>query len=582
MSTVTLFSNTLRASTARIFLLLAILGAIPAATQTIDWAKSMGGISTDIGNAIAFSKGGNNYADAAGNVYVTGQFRQTADFNPGAATLNLTSAGSFDFFISKLGADGQFKWAKSIGGGFGDVGYAIAADAAGNVYIAGRFEGTVDFDPGIDTFFLTSAGSFDVFVSKLDSEGNFMWAKSMGGTKGDEAYSIAVDAAGNVYTTGKFEHTADFDPGEAVFNLTSQWQADAFISKLDANGNFLWAKSIGGSGSIISQSIAIDGAGSVYTTGSFGGIVDFDPGTATHEFTSTGGDDIFISKLDGAGQFVWAKVIAGVPLCNSYAVALDDAGNVYTTGRFHGTIDFDPSMDTFNLTSAGGFDAFISKLNSDGGFLWAKRIGGLSSDEAYSIAVGPAGEVYITGEFKGTVDFDPGPGSFNLTSAGGADAFVNSLDTDGNWLWAKRIGGALETTSRAIAVDDAGNAYTTGGFEGSVPLDLVDGVLTLNSAGGFDVFVQKMASSPVAVNNHPKEAPSVNIYPNPNDGRFTVETSSPAKMEVFNVAGQFLFYKILNPGKNNIELNHLGRGAYFIAVAEENGVKSTQLIVIEQ
>ncbi|MDH3754852.1 MAG: hypothetical protein OEU32_13355 [Acidimicrobiia bacterium] len=128
-----------------------------------------------------------------------------------------------------------------MGGTGFDDGLAVVVDGSGNVYSTGRFTGTVDFDPGPAMFNLTSAGSTDVFVSKLDSAGNLVWAVAMGGNgnnNGDAGTGVAVDGSGNVYTTGNFEATADFDPGAGTANLTAVGLEDAFVSKLDSTGTF--------------------------------------------------------------------------------------------------------------------------------------------------------------------------------------------------------------------------------------------------------------------------------------------------------------------------------------------------------
>src|ERR1035437_6133157 len=417
-------------------------------SQNLQWAKAMGGTGTDDGYSIA--------TDASGNVYTTGYFQGTADFDPGAGTFNLTSAGSNDISISKLDATGNFVWAKAMGGTGGDYGYSIALDASGNVYTTGVFTGTADFDPGAGVFNLTSAGgSIDIFISKLNSSGNFVWAKTMGGTSYDGGSSIALDASGNVYTTGGFGGTADFDPGAGVFNLTSVGGADIFISKLDASGNFLWAKSMGGIGNDGANSISLDASGNVYTTGPFGGTADFDPSAGVFSLTSAGGDDIFISKLDASGNFLWAKAMGGTGNESCTSIVLDVSGNVYTTGYFNGTADFDPGAGIFNLTSAGGTDIFISKLNSSGNFLWAKAMGGSSpfGDLSNSLAVDASGNVYSTGRFAGTADFDPSAGIFNLTSVGSQDIFISKLDASGNFVWAKAMGGTGPSIGTSIAVD---------------------------------------------------------------------------------------------------------------------------------
>ena len=276
-------------------------------------------------------------------------------------------------------AHGQdFVWAKGMGGTRSDFATGVAVDGSGNVYTTGYFWGTADFDPGAGTFNLTSAGGFDIFVLKLDSDGDFVWAKQMGGADSSEfAHGVAVDGSDNVYTAGLFQGTVDFDPGAGTLNLTADF-FDMFVSKLDSDGNFVWAKQMGGAGFEIAFGVAVDGSGNVYTTGSFVLTADFDPGAGTFNLTSAGGTDAFVSKLDSDGDFIWAKQMGGAsPDEPKGGVAVDDSGNVYTTGQFHGTADFDPGPGTFNLTASGtSHDIFVSKLNKDGDFVWAKQMGG--------------------------------------------------------------------------------------------------------------------------------------------------------------------------------------------------------------
>ncbi len=466
--------------------------ASTAHAQDFEWAKRMGGTGNDQGRAIV--------VDGAGNVYTTGYFEGTVDFDPGPGIFNLTSAGSADIFISKLDAEGNFLWAKRIGGMGDDIATAIAVDGAGNVYITGFFYDFLEFDLSSGgTLTITSAGEADIFISKLNAAGNFVWIEGIRGVGNNRSNAIAVDGVGNVYTTGEFWGTADFDPGPGTFNLTSagfEGYHDIFISKLNAAGNFVWAKRMGGTDVDVSRAIALDGVGDVYTTGSFRGTVDFDPGPGTFNLTSAGGFDIFISKLNANGNFVWAKRLGGTGESEGgRAIALDGAGNVYTTGFFEGTVDFVPGPGTFNLTSAGSADIFVHKLNASGNFVWAKRLGGTGWDVPTAIALDGAGNVYTTGEFWGTADFDPGPGIFNLTSAGNWDIFINKLNASGNFVWAKRMGGTLNALARAIALDDAGNVYTTGSFSGTADFDPGPGTFNLTAAGQSflpDIFVHKL------------------------------------------------------------------------------------------
>jgi hypothetical protein len=283
-----------------------------------------------------------------------------------------------------------------FGGTDDDSGNAIAVDSIGNVYTTGTFIGTVDFDPGAGTANLVSAGSSDVFISKLDSSGNYVWAKRFGGTDSDEGFSITLDSSGNVYTTGIFRSTVDFDPGDGIANLTSAGNTDVFVSKLNSSGNLVWAKKFGGTSPDEGKSIAIDSTGNVYTTGTFRGTVDFDPGAGTANLVAAGGNsdiDVFISKLDTSGNYVWAKGFGGTDIDSGRSIAVDTNGNVYTTGIFRSTADFDPGAGTTNLTSAGGPDVFISKLDSSGNFVWAKRFGGTSGEYGVAIDLDSTGNV---------------------------------------------------------------------------------------------------------------------------------------------------------------------------------------------
>ncbi|MBK9533535.1 MAG: SBBP repeat-containing protein [Chitinophagaceae bacterium] len=191
-----------------------------------------------------------------------------------------------------------------------DEGRSISIDASGNIIITGNFTGTNDFDPGPAVYNLISSGTNnpDIFIAKLDATGNFVWAKQFGSTFVDGAYSVALDAVGNVYTTGYFFLTVDFDPGPAVYNLTAVGGYNIFVSKLDAAGNFIFAKQIGsGSTEARGQSIKVDASGNIYTTGMFFTTGDFDPGAGIYNLTALGDQDIFVSKLDASGNFLWAK-----------------------------------------------------------------------------------------------------------------------------------------------------------------------------------------------------------------------------------------------------------------------------------
>ena len=225
--------------------------------------------------------------------------------------------------------------------------------------------------------------------------------------------------------------------------------SEAYASGL----SYEWAKAHGGYFSrILVVSIGTDG--SVYTAGYFQSTVDFDPGAGTSNLTSDGLLDMFISKLDSDGNFVWAKRMGGTGTDTISTIFLDDSNNIYSTGGFAGTVDFDPGAGTSNLTSAGSNDVFISKLDSNGDFVWAKKVGGGTGDYAYNVIGNGTTSVYLSGTFTGTVDFDPGVGTSNLVSNGSVDMFFLKIDSDGNYIWAKQIGGNDYDEPYAMNIDD--------------------------------------------------------------------------------------------------------------------------------
>lgn len=440
----------------------------------------------------------------------------------------------------------DFAWASQLASAGNTKAQDMAVDAAGNTYTVGFFSGTVDLDPGPDTLNFTSAGIFDVFVVKLNSQGGLEWARQIGDYSYDEGYGIDVDATGNVFVGGLFAKTVDFDPSPGVFNLTAVSNFASFILKLDNDGNFLWAKAFDGSGTNGADALVVDASGNVLLTGDYQGSPDFDPGPGTW-FEPSGGTDVFVVKLDPSGNFLWVATSSGNN--NEYGMGLttDGQNNVYVVGRFGGATDFDPGPNTAQFTPPNGLDAFVWKLNSNGGYEWFVHydsgatgwsdsshdavvwddtyvyvtgmldqklfISRLSTQSGntnwtanysgpesvgWSIATDADGDVYSCGEFGGLVDFDPGPGTANM-SAQMFDhgAFVHKLDSAGTFVFAKEFDGSnSEAIAKGIGLDGSEHIYTAGYFEGTIDFDPGSGLYNLTHAGGSPTtspFVHKLA-----------------------------------------------------------------------------------------
>ena len=422
------------------------------------------------------TSGDNGYCIAAD---ASGNSYVTGGFE-GTATFGsttLTSNGEEDIFIAKLDSSGNWLWAKKAGGKYWDEGLGIAVDASGNIYITGYFDGTTTF--GSTT--LKSNGGTDIFIAKLDSRGNWLWATKAGGTGDDWGYGIAVDTSGNSYVTGGFDTraTASFDS----ITLTNKGVCNIFVAKLNSSGNWLWVKNAGVTVANRGLDIAVGASGNSYITGYFYGTATF--GATT--LTSNGYYDIFVAKLDSSGNWLWVKNAGGTYENEGRGIAVDASGNSYVTGWFEGSSNFGSTT----LTSSGISDIFIAKLDSNGNWLWAKKAGGTDYDGGSGIAVDASGNSYVTGDFEGTATF----GATTLTSSGDSDIFIAKLDSSGNWLWAKKAGGTNYDFGNGIAVDASGNSYVTGDFYGTATDGAAFGNITIYSSDtslNSDIFVAKV------------------------------------------------------------------------------------------
>ncbi len=369
-----------------------------SATGVYQWSWRFGGTGSDAGTSVA--------VDASGNVFVTGSFTGTVDFGGGG----LVSAGGTDIFLAKYDADGTYQWSQRFGGTSTDVGYSVAADGAGNVFLTGFFNGTVDFGGGG----LVSAGGNDIFLAKYDSNGVHQWSQRFGGAGGDFSTSIAVDGSGDVFMTGYFPGTVDFGGG----GLVSAGGVDVFLAKYDASGVHQWSQRFGGVNNDPGYAVAVDDAGNVMVTGYFGGSVDFGGGN----LVSAGSGDVFVAKYDGSGTHQWSKRLGGTGSDTAYAIASDAAGNVFVTGSFSGTADFGGTP----LVSAGGIDVFVAMYDANGVHRWSRGMGGIDVDYGRAIAATASGHAMVTGYFIGTVNF----GGADLASAGMDDIFVADYATN--------------------------------------------------------------------------------------------------------------------------------------------------------
>ena len=349
--------------------------------------------------------------------------------------------------------------------------------------------------PSVVSFILLLAFSNMAFSQQGPG---LQWAGAMGGSSFDAGNSITTDDQHNVYVTGNFSGTADFDFGSGTSIAISNGSDDIFIQKLDFAGNLIWAKTIGGTGIDVGADIKLDTSGNIYILGYFKNTVDFNPGIGIQNLTTftNSKTDLFILKLDIAGNFIWVKQFGGTGNTVSVSMAIDHFSNLYITGNFSGTSDMNPGTGVSNITSQGNNDVFVQKLDSNGNFIWVRNFGSVLADYGNRLMVDLIGNVFIIGNFQGTVDFNPGISVYNLISNGGSDIFIQKLDSNGIFLWAKKFGSTSSSEfNKNCTLDSLSNIYITGFFSGTVDFDPGSGISNQTSNGTEDVFIQKLDSS---------------------------------------------------------------------------------------
>ena len=378
--------------------------------------------------------------DSDNSIYVCGYFAGTVDFDPSVGGSDIhTSNGQTNAYLSKFNSMLEHQWTVTWGGTLICSAADIDWDGGSEIYVTGTWSGTdVDFDPGeIGTDLHTSAGaeSQDAFLSKFDLDGNFQWAQTWGGSDSEEASGVVGDHAGNVYACGEFQSTdADFDPGAGT-DIHSASAIDVWVSKLDSNGAFQWAKTWGGTEDDSAADICY-GIGALYVAGRFMGTdVDFDPSGATDLHSAVGDTDAFLSSLTSSGDFRWAATWGGSDKDFCRALTQYSGDQFFVVGGFTGVVDFDPGPGDDSRGTSG---AFLSKFDDEGVYQWGRDWG--ESTDAWASGVNMVGDgnVGVTGVFTGSVDFAPTgdpcfEDPFELTATGESEMFLLKYLSDGCW-----------------------------------------------------------------------------------------------------------------------------------------------------
>lgn len=574
------------------------------------WVRSIGGSQNDFGKGIV--------VDLANNLLVCGVFQDVVDFDSGAGTYTLNAPGGsspmFDAFVCKLNMAGQFVWAKQFTSSGYEMSNSIATDNVGNVYTTGVFNSTsTDFDPGVGSFTLSSQGGLfgDNFVSKLDSLGNFIWAKQLTGSGEEEAFDITVDVSGSVLTCGYFNGTADFDPGPGTYTLYGGTGSlkNGFINKLDSQGNFLWTTSIGSTGADISTSIRTDALNNVYTIGSFQNLVDFDSGPGTFTLSSAN-KDCFLLKLDGAGNFNTAFKLGGSGVLSGEAVRTDTYGNIYIAGNFNSpNADFDPGVATYSFSSSGNDDLFLVKLYGSTCNLPTPPVNNspatICSNVSPTLQVSASSYVLWYSSSSSVVSIGAGtafalpllsPGTYTYFAEANSCTVNPNRTTITFTVYAIPNISLAQTPANVICAGESttltasgANSYSwsTGGTGASVVVN--PSTTTTYTVAGFDTnscsasgVITQSVDACLGGIRYFSEEPSYTIYPNPGTGKFYLNSLSlnvGALVEIQDVNGKTVYAIKIQTPLTCIDLEGLPNGIYYLRLLNDNTAFKTEKIV---
>ncbi|MDQ3046937.1 MAG: T9SS type A sorting domain-containing protein [Bacteroidota bacterium] len=546
----------------KIYLLLVLNGLfINLNSQSFDWSKREGLWAYDYGYGVV--------TDNTGNVYVAGKYEENSIFSG----TTISNAGNHDSFLAKYTSSGALTWIRTAGGSLGDYAHAIATDGTSAIYVAGEIEGygtLISFPPSAIT--MNCVGDNDAFVAKYDMSGNVVWAIREGGVYSEKALAVACDNLGNVYTTGYFTTSTVFD-GTAY---TSAGGRDFYLAKFSPLGSLVWFKKAGSAGREEGLALKCDPAGNVYVCGMHSDGALFESTTLA---SPLGYYDMFVAKYASDGSLIWIKSQGSDYDDVAWGITMDNAGKIYVTGEYNAYATF----DSYNITTTGEAEIFVSCYDSSGTTLWVSSAGGNWYDRARGIGTDGT-DIYITGQFANTATF----GTHVITAADSSDVYMAKISNTGTFLWAMSISGVADSvetlgyeSGNGICADASGTVYATGAvLDGGV-----FGSTTYGEYARTDIFVAKILQGSVGTESiNASTQGLINIYPNPGNGSLTIDltklNSERANVCIFNCMGQLVSTVDQQNGKTvSLDISGEQKGIYLIEIRSEENIYREKVII---
>jgi hypothetical protein len=429
-----------------------------------------------------------------GEVFIAGTFRGTIDLDPGPGEKLLSSGAGETSFIAKYDPVGALVWAYRLAGEDDVIINDIVVDPMSQVGVIGSFSETADLDPGPGVFRAESQGDRDIFLLRLLPDGNLQWAWAQGDNDDDEGYAIVTDQDSGLFVTGKFEGEIAFHSGNSLTYLhNSIGGSDVFAARFSNSGNMLWVRTFGSEEDDEGTGIGLDGDRNVYVVGTFSGVADIDPQHTSTEFRSHGREDIFLSVISFIGNSVWQTYLGGTGDDGNAQILVEPDKSFYIAGEFANSADFDVRREGGNFTSRGASDIFLAHFLPDRNFEWVFGIGGGEPDTLAAVDQDVFDNVYILGNYRGTVDFAPGDGVTELSSSGGVDIFVGKYSRSGQLRQLQGVTGPQDDRARDIAITNSNNVLIVGEYSTSLDLGSGLSISTGKPEGVYHSFVAHYA-----------------------------------------------------------------------------------------
>lgn len=443
-------------------------------SQEETWAVQVGGANVDSVFGIAGLEDG--------RACITGTFIATADFGTRARPLTLDSGGYSDIFVSCYRADGTPEYVTHFGvTQKNDQPRAITALPGGDVAVTGFFSKTLGTEPG-PVLQAPGRANADIFLARVDANGNTVWARRFGGTKADSGRALATDGDGNLLLAGTFQDVIPYTENGVGHKLASAGSRDAFLFKLSADGDIIWARRFGGSASDEAFAVTATDNGTIVMAGIFAGEASSGDLPARK---SAGYNDIFVQAFSADGVPLWTRTLGGAGQEYVGGLTATGDGGVWLAGSFQQEMVLPGGGQ---LVSEGSTDAFIVYFNSDGNLQRASSFGGAEVELVYGITAAADGSLWLAGHFQGEADLAPGSATSVYRASGTADTegFVLALDSDGNHRDALLLAGDDVAIANGITVSAGGAVIATGIFGKEMQIGPGD---KLTSRGKSDVFV---------------------------------------------------------------------------------------------